>query len=70
MCRGSPLPTLRSIVTTGWPSLFFLVVCLRGFGAVTRRAGAGAVESVSTVVARVCAALAGVEGIRIVQRVA
>lgn len=67
---GSPLWVLRSVVTDGWPMLFFLVVCLRGVDAVTRRVGTAVIESVSIAVAPVSTALVGVEGFRIVQHVA
>ena len=50
--------------------LFFLVVCLRGVDAVTRRVGTAVIESVSIAVAPVSTALVGVEGFRIVQHVA
>ena len=42
--RGSLRQVLCAVVTEGWPMLLFLVVCLRGVDAVTRRVGAVVIE--------------------------
>ena len=68
--RGSLRQVLCAVVIEGWPMSLFLVVCLRGVDAVTRRVGTAAIESVSIAVAPVSTALVGVEGFRIVQHVA